>query len=558
MGELTFYDKKVRPWLPKRLKQGAIVGHTTETTARIWVRAEKPGEYVLVVAEKPFAAADPEPALRRRGDSWFLGTHKLHSRHPLTLGFDSDITAVAPVTRLRAGNRYYYGLLRPSQAPSQGSPGEAAAWELGVEQELSFRTLERDPREWSFGLYSCHMPFTDEMGDSVDVSMWRVFDQELRFSDASFVIGGGDQVYSDGHPKLHIWNYLKKVLEQDPDLDDMVSWYRDIYRGYWGFAPLLDVYSGYPNYMTWDDHEIKDGWGSYERKDLAAELDRFWHRDDEAKNLKLAYRMFEAAQRVYREYQDSHNPPAPRWRGESGPSGAPVWDYHFAPCGADFFVLDMRGQRCFDRASNRILGAAQHKRLQSWAGALKPSRPGPIFVVAAVPVVHLREVARDFLDWLPILGGQDDVRDHWDHTSNHKEVVRLLDTLFAAAQRTRRPLVFLSGDVHIGAVFKIWSPDFPEVRAFQVTSSGITYAKLGDRTRRLLAAAVKSRGRIGEQAGHPLRYEFEKHHVYSQKNCCLLHVRTDGRGTRHLYVDLIGQAEDPYLVERQRLDLLAL
>ncbi|MDJ0853096.1 MAG: alkaline phosphatase D family protein [Myxococcota bacterium] len=555
MGSLTFYDKKVRPWMPKRLKQGAIVGHTTETSARIWVRAEKPGRYELVVSETAFAATWPEPLLLRRGAAWTLGDRRLHSRHPLDLGFDSDITGVVDVRRLRPGTRYYYGLLRPEQVAPDGARTDPAEWELGVERELSFRTPERNPQQWSFGLYSCHMPFTDDKGDSVDVSMWRVFDQELAFADASFVIGGGDQVYSDGHPKVSIWDYLKKKLDENPDLDDMVSWYRDIYRGYWGFEPLLDVYAGYPNYMTWDDHEIKDGWGSYTRKELADELNRFWRRDDRRKNLRLARQMFEAAKIVYGEYQDSHNPPAPRFR--SGATSGDVWDYHFASCGADFYVLDMRGHRSFEREANRILGAPQHRRLSAWARGLG-SRPGPVFVVAAVPVVHLRDIARDFADWLPILGIRDDVRDHWDHESNHVEVLRMLDTLFAAAERTERPLVFLSGDVHVGAVFRIRSERHPDARAFQVTSSGITYAMLSDRKRALLAAATKSRGRIGESADRPLPYEFERHHVYSQKNCCVVHVQTDGRRTQHIFVDLIGQAEDKKLSERLRLDLLTL
>ena len=48
-----------------------------------------------------------------------------------------------------------------------------------------------------------------------------------------------------------------------PDEEEMLSWYRDIYRGYWGFESVQRVFESFPTYMIWDDHEIVNGWGSY-------------------------------------------------------------------------------------------------------------------------------------------------------------------------------------------------------------------------------------------------------------------------------------------------------
>ncbi|MFQ5685113.1 MAG: alkaline phosphatase D family protein [Candidatus Scalindua sp.] len=111
--------------------------------------------------------------------------------------------------------------------------------------------------------------------------MWSCFLDELKRHykrDFRFIICGGDQVYSDGVKTLSIWKYLNKKLLKDqntgklrPVKEDMLSWYRDIYRGYWGFSALRNVFSSFPAYMIWDDHELGDGWGSYyknSKKDL--------------------------------------------------------------------------------------------------------------------------------------------------------------------------------------------------------------------------------------------------------------------------------------------------
>ena len=225
-------------------------------------------------------------------------------------------------------------------------------WELGVVNDHTFKTLPEDgagPWDVTFGFYSCHMPFDPKYGSKADASMWGLMEDELKFSDARFVIGGGDQVYSDGTDYLSIWAWLKKVKDHNPSIADMRSWYRDIYRGYWGFPHVQAVHRQFPNYMIWDDHEIMDGWGSYTKDELSNELDSWFEWEDKEKNLLLANRMFDAAKKTYFEYQHSHNPDTPRDQ----------YDYSFSNCGADYFFLDMRGMRNFERKSNAVLGKKQ-------------------------------------------------------------------------------------------------------------------------------------------------------------------------------------------------------
>ena len=54
--ESSFVYKNDRPWPNPRLKRAAIVGHTTDTTLRIWFRTAAPGQYALLLYP---SSADP-------------------------------------------------------------------------------------------------------------------------------------------------------------------------------------------------------------------------------------------------------------------------------------------------------------------------------------------------------------------------------------------------------------------------------------------------------------------------------------------------------------------
>ena len=251
----------------------------------------------------------------------------------------------------------------------------------------------------------------------------------------------------------------------------MRSWYRDIYRGYWGFEGVRRVFDSFPTCMIWDDHEIGDGWGSHYLADggpddgLARVFpdleERGLTRDD---GRELAARMFRAASHIYREYQHSHNP-------ETEPG---VWDYSVRRGGAAFYVLDGRGHRNVERASYRILGREQFDRFAAWAAGLDPEETAFLFVVSAVPVLHARAalVGADQTAAMRAAGLGDDLRDSWEHSLHDEERGALLDVLFDAASRGFR-VAILSGDVHVSAAFTI--RDNRGNRIWQLTSSAITY-----------------------------------------------------------------------------------
>ena len=398
---------------------------------------------------------------------------------------------------------------------------------LGHNRFRRFRTPppEEERRPFQFALFSCHMPYAvsglfEKRTGVTNLDMWDFLGASLqRHSDElDLVIAGGDQCYSDGVATLDIWQYLNRVMRKEdgrllPDEETMLSWYRDIYRGYWGFKSVQQVFDSFPVYMIWDDHEIGDGWGSYyfrpegEPDGLRRLLPDYKEQGlsyEEGRN--LMQRMFRASRQVYMEYQHSHNPPTAQGN----------FDYSFRRGGCAFYVLDGRGQRDIERADYRILGQEQFDRFRSWTEALTAEQTPFLFVVSAVPVLHSRAALVNADDqWLARQAGlDDDLRDSWEHELHDAERAALMRALFAAAAKGIR-VAILSGDVHVSAVFAI--DDGKNNRIYQLTSSAITYNLTRPQSWVLRLGAADN----GETAEG---YRFERLALYTESAYALISV----------------------------------
>ncbi|MDH3440877.1 MAG: alkaline phosphatase family protein [Gammaproteobacteria bacterium] len=543
LSKLKFYDKEDRPWPSNRLTSSAIVGHVTTTTARIWVRVHKPGTYCLIVSEteidsKLRPAVSPAGKVMLREGQLRPQPFRGQS-HCKKLDYSTDLTSVFWIRKLNAGKRYYYALF---DCADRDEP-----WEIGRDYPHCFRTAPSRSENVTIGLYSCHMPFKGK--NVLNMNMWQSFMELLEDTDADFTIGCGDQVYTDGDKRLSIWAWLKShkdemlALSDDEQQDVMLSWYRDIYRGYWGDEWLRKVFRNYPSYMIWDDHEIMDGWGSYTQKELSQELDTIWEWENEKQNLRLANNMFEAAKKAYGEYQHSHNPDTDENQ----------WDYSFSWSQLACFVFDMRGHRRYDRRPGRskILGDDQWDRFENWLKKPQTINSPAVLIVSPVPVVHVSSFITNTLD-LPALGIADDLRDEWEHHSNRDGRKRLLKNVFDFSQRYKKPVLFLSGDVHLGAAFKLQREGMTNAKVFQLTSSAITYAKSPGK---LLKLVVRNRGTIDVGANNP-RTSFERLHLFEDNNFGLIHVRKKPRKPAEIMWDLYGSSgEEDQVIRLKRVRL---
>jgi len=518
----SFVFKTDRPWPNPRLRVAAIVGHTTSRSVRLWLRTGELGRFSLLVydRERSLRGRAGEAGLRSALGAVPLtaadASSLLQPVHEASLDiadYGADTTHVVDIGGLDPDTTYGYAL--------HSSVREGMV--LGHNRLRHFRTppAESDRRAFQFALFSCNMPFKvnglfNKRTEATGGDMWHFLDATLQrhADEVDLVIAGGDQAYSDGVDTLDIWHYLNSRMRRDgdellPDLDALLSWYRDVYRGYWGFGSLQRVFDTFPTYMIWDDHEIADGWGSHyfdaeHRQDGLSQLlpdyeDRGLSYDD---GMTLVRRMFDAARQVYLEYQHSHNPP----------TADGVYDYAFERGGSGFYVLDGRGHRDISRSGYRILGREQFGRFAAWAAAVDPRTTPFMFVVSAVPVLHTRAVVVGADEFVGGLG--DDLRDSWEHELHDEERAALMDVLFAAAARGVKVAV-LSGDVHASAVFSI--DDGQGNRVYQLTSSAITY-----NTSRLVSWALRlGAADDGETAEG---YRFRRLALYTEPSYAMVSV----------------------------------
>jgi alkaline phosphatase D len=498
MLNYSFKHKNERPWPNERLGLAVIIGHTTFSEARIWVRtndedAEK-GDYQLLVFDKTETTGDDGKTL---GDVFEVlrGQEKIDLQelapfnpHPIpATGEETDTTVVLEVS-VKPDVQYSYAIWS----------AKAGSLVLGHDKRRRFRT-PAESGDFAFGLFSCHNPFgkseeittkigVQKMPELQNMGLWNTarlaFENKHGGAPVDFLIAGGDQAYCDGCDALNIWNYLEKMLKKRkgceesgqgpvplPSKNDMLSWFRDMYRGYWGFPSVRAVLGRFPTYMIWDDHEIRDGWGSHKiasqkNNELNELLFDGWEDCLSYEDaIKVVNDMFEAAKQAYLEYEHSRNPK----------TDDDVFDYWFAHKDSLFYVLDGRGHRDFDREESRILGTEQMKRFRKTVEEKTTgSEKMPIlFVVSAVPVLHGAAWMIDSTELKTVDAANvtDDLRDAWECKSHDDERRELLDILFQAAGRGIKVCI-LSGDVHMSAVFRM---ERDGSAIYQLTSSAITY-----------------------------------------------------------------------------------
>lgn len=254
----SFVFKTDRPWPNARLKTAAIVGHTSSTSARLWFRVGQPGKFSLLLYpyESQLGPNSSEKSLKSK-----LGTVPLTIEDVKNLlqtvrqenfeieDYENDTIQVVDLNDLSANTRYGYALY----------DFKRKAVILGHNRLRSFRTPppENEMKPFQFAMFSCHMPYKlnglfKKRTEVVNLEIWEFLNKTLERhkDDVDLVMAGGDQCYSDGVKTLDIWKNLNRLMRDEgeilPDLESMRSWFRDIYRGYWGFESVQRVFESFP------------------------------------------------------------------------------------------------------------------------------------------------------------------------------------------------------------------------------------------------------------------------------------------------------------------------
>lgn len=202
--------------LPPVLSLGPILGAVTDTSVKVWVRADSGGGFRV-----RYRAMDPVPEGGEQRTS-----------EPAELVAEHDFTGVLTLDALLPGTTYDYEVLMTSKT------GE----ELVHPARFTFRTLP--PRGQRISLRFA-------VGADINRTEIPAFDA-ISAMDPDFMLLIGDQIYADR-------------------VEESADGYRAKYRQIWGGRHFRDFMTHVPVFMMWDDHEIRENYwaGRYTRYEPA-------------------------------------------------------------------------------------------------------------------------------------------------------------------------------------------------------------------------------------------------------------------------------------------------
>lgn len=417
------------------LTLGPIVGAVSHDTARIWFQAEHPGDVLVHVFDEAGAEIAGSPFRPGSLDSW-------------------SGTATAHVSLPRADARYRYDL-------------RDAAGRSVLPARLEGARFRSAPPPGSgtgcrFALVSCNdMRNRDEMP-------WHVLAETIEREALDLLICAGDQVYMDD-----VWR--QQVTNGGAFPPTTRRAFEAGYADQWRWPELRRTLANVPTYMVWDDHEIRNGWGS-----LPADA-----------TLAKRRQGFAIAREVYWRFQHEHNPAS---------FCCPDDDlfYAFRHGAVGFLVLDLRGVRDATRQRDALLGAHQWAAVKRWLDLELPGLRA-LFVVSSVPPIHLRALGLLPGGWLP-----SDLRDQWTAPPFRAELQRLAEMLLQRANALDVPVVLLAGDAHVGTLVVIRSVRPEHARRpllYQLTASPLTslpFARFVQRPPRWFQTVPVAKGIEGE------------------------------------------------------------
>ncbi|KAL5503806.1 hypothetical protein ACEPAH_7877 [Sanghuangporus vaninii] len=319
------------------------------------------------------------------------------------------------------------------------------------------------------------------------------------------MIGGGDQVYSDAvrtKGPLRGWAEIKSPRKRAKmpmteklggELDD---WYFKNYCEWYSAEPFCEAAASIPSLQLFDDHDIIDGFGSYEDKWMRA---------------PIFLGIGTVAWKYYMLFQQ-HTPPKgeeredPNWvvGTEKGPY---IQEYSRSICTnlgkrVAFYGLDCRVDRTLDRVCYGSTYDAMFARLDK---EVVRGQTNHLILLLGVPIAYPRLVWLEHLlsthtvtliRWLNKLFGVaggvfnkfdgsaellDDLNDHWCAHPHKKERNAFVKRLQRFARDKQVRVTILSGDVHLAAIGRFFSKaslDIPQNKdpryMVNIISSAIT------------------------------------------------------------------------------------
>eukprot|EP01102_Stenamoeba_stenopodia_P003762 TRINITY_DN1390_c0_g6_i1.p1 TRINITY_DN1390_c0_g6~~TRINITY_DN1390_c0_g6_i1.p1 ORF type:complete len:659 (+),score=114.22 TRINITY_DN1390_c0_g6_i1:436-2412(+) len=283
--------------------------------------------------------------------------------------------------------------------------------------------------------------------------MWRRINEQHWKSPFHLLIQGGDQIYADA-----IFKRVKGLKEWEPPnpvnkdgrlsstrfdekrRNKVDSCYFKMYCEHWTEPQQRRTFAHVPSIMTWDDHDIFDGWGSYD--------DTLLHCETWKGIYNCALENFMAFQLGMKK-----GGMPPRCTLPKQYTGLTAG---YVVGGVGVLSLDLRSERTL----KQVIHPQSRNAIYEFLNQLQASnnsgyaRCRHLLVVSSVPIMYndldIAEKALSLLPWQHEL--LDDLRDHWRSIGHLNERKELLDRLLNFAATANCRVTFLSGDVHLAAL----------------------------------------------------------------------------------------------------------
>lgn len=256
---------------------------------------------------------------------------------------------------------------------------------------------------------------------------------------------GGDQIYADSIwtqvPSIERWNRLSTSKRVDATFTaemrrQVEAFYFDLYCERWSQPEVAAMWASVPTLMTWDDHDIFDGWGSY---------------DTDLQGCRAYRGIFEIARDHFCTFQLQSGAaeafPGMLLQQEGLSFGHRIGD-------VALLFLDTRSER----SRGTILSLRSWDAAFAWLDELVAGKPPPRHLLIVTPVPVLYPTLR-VVEWGAGLDPrherkrlEDDLRDHWTSAGHASERKRLIQRVLAFGAAAACRVTFLSGDVHVAAL----------------------------------------------------------------------------------------------------------
>jgi len=354
-------------------------------------------------------------------------------------------------------------------------------WINGDKQTANTFYLPGLDQPWHWAYYSCN-GFTPDV-DRKDAEgkwggitpLWEDLISQHKACPMHALVGGGDQLYNDD---VLACPALQRFFEEAPetrvgmefaeDMQEEVSdYYFHHYAVHWGYSAIGEGMRSIPSVMSWDDHDIFDGWGSY---------------PEELQNSTVFQGMYRTSRRFYLLFQMHTTPALANTHGCFGKSAynqlvllGPRLALALPDCRAqrtDTQVLSLDTHMNFILKTNDLPSTVRHLILGTTVPIVYPHLKGaePVlktmqslnknpFIAKVFKLTGITKAVFNDMGEPELL---DDLTDHWTGENHADERRFLIEHLQMLAKAKKLRISIISGDVHLAATGRLYS--YPKMK----------------------------------------------------------------------------------------------